>query len=294
MKRQHWEKNLFELIRRTATDLPADVEVVLRRSLRAEKKGSHACRAIETILENADLARSNDTPICQDTGTLTFYFSVPVGFDTNALVARTRVAVARATRAGYLRQNTIDSVSGVSCEANIGHASPVFCFKQGARKTVDVRLLMKGGGCENSGRQYSLPDEDLGVHRDIEGVRACVLDAVWRSQLFGCGPCVLGVCVGGDRAMGYTHAKSELLRKLGHGSSDKTLLKLEKQILRDSRKLGIGPSGLGGRASIVGVNIASLSRLPSTFLVTVSFACWALRRRGVMLGPEGGVHIWLY
>lgn len=290
----YWEKNLFELIRRTSTDLPQDIEGGIRRALKSEKKGGRAHHTLSTILENTELARVKNAPICQDTGALLFYFRVPVGYDANALVAVTRSAVSRATRHGYLRQNTIDSISGASYETNVANGAPVFHFQQGARKTVDVRLVMKGGGCENVGRQYSLPDMDLKAGRDLEGVRRCVLDAVWNAQGNGCGPGVLGVCIGGDRATGYAVSKEQFFRKLGDKSPVKELARLEARIMRDARSMEIGPMGLGGKTTLLGVKIDGLSRLPASMFVTVSFMCWAFRRRGVVLGPEGGLKRWLY
>ena len=294
MSRSHWEKNLFELIRRTSCDLPMDVEATIRRALKKEKKGGSAWWALETVLKNAELARKTDAPLCQDTGALLFYCIVPVGFDTNALVAMTRSAVSKATRLGYLRQNTIDSVSGAAYATNVAPASPVFHFHQGARKTVDVRLVMKGGGCENVGSQYSLPNEELKAGRDLEGVRRCVLDAVWQAQGNGCSPGVLGVCLGGDRATGYAHSKEQFLRKLGERSPVKDLAKLEDRIMKDAATLGIGPMGFGGKVTLLGVKVDALSRLPASYFVSVSYMCWAFRRRGVLLGPEGGVNRWLY
>jgi fumarate hydratase class I len=294
MAKSYWEKNLVELIRRTSTDLPSDVEAGIRRALRQEKKGSRAAWVLETILANAEKARSNDIPICQDTGTLIFYFSVPVGFDTNALAAVTRAAVSKATRLGYIRQNTVDSITGASYGTNIADGSPVFHFKQGARKTVDVRLIMKGGGCENMGCQYSLPDAELHAGRDLEGVRKCILHAVWKAQGNGCAPCVVGVCVGGDRAGSYEHAVEQFLRKLGERSQVKALARMEDRVTKDVRGMGIGPMGVGGRTAAMGVKIGHLSRLPASFFVSVSFMCWAFRRRGALLGPEGGLDRWLY
>lgn len=294
MKRSHWEKNLFELIRRTSTDLPSDVEAGLRRALKSEDRNGRAAWVLETVLRDAELARKNDTPICQDTGALHFYFRVPVGFDTNALAARTRASISRATRSGYLRQNTVDSVTGASYQTNVAHGSPVFHFEQGARKTVDVRLIMKGGGCENVGTQMSLPDAGLQAGRDLEGVRRCVLKTVWEAQGAGCAPAVLGVAIGGDRQSGFAHAKEQFLRKLGDASPVRVLARLENRILKESRRLGIGPMGLGGRTTLLAVRVGALSRLPASFFVTVSHMCWAFRRRGAVLGPEGGVHRWLY
>lgn len=294
MKKALWEKNIFELIRRTSTDLPVDVETRIKRALRREKKGSHAWWVLETILENTALARKNGVPICQDTGAMIFHVGTPVGFDTNALTAMTRAAVSKATRQGYLRKNTIDSVSGASYDTNVAHASPVFHFQEGARKTVDMRLVLKGGGSENIGCQFTLPDPNIKADRDLEGVRRCILNAVWQAQGAGCTPCVLGVCIGGDRASGYAHSKEQFIRKLGDKSSIKVLARMEDRIEKDVRKMGVGPMGLGGSSALLGVKISSLSRLPASYFVSVSFMCWAFRRRGVLLGPEGGISRWLY
>ena len=294
MRQRHWEKNLLELIRRTSTDLPADVEAALRKALRREKKDSRAAATLKTMLDNVELARRERVPLCQDTGTLTFYFSVPTGFDTNALAASTRSAVSRATRQGFLRQNTVDSLSGGLYVTNVAPACPVMHFQQGARKSVDVRLIMKGGGCENVGVQYALPDVSLKAERDMEGVRRCVLDAVYRAQGRGCSPGVVGVCVGGDRASGHEHAKEQFLRKLTDSPRVRILARLEDQLMRDVRELEIGAMGLGGRSTLLAVKAGALGRLPASFFVTVSYMCWSFRRRGVMLGPEGGVKRWLY
>jgi len=170
----------------------------------------------------------------------------------------------------------------------------VFHFHQGARKTVDVRLVMKGGGCENVGSQYSLPDVDLNAGRDLEGVRLCILDAVWQAQGNGCAPGILGVCIGGDRATGYAVSKEQFFRKLNDKSSVRELARLETRIMREARSLEIGPMGMGGRTTLLGVKLEALSRVPASMFVTVSFMCWAFRRRGVVLGPEGGLKRWLY
>lgn len=289
-----WEASLFELIRRTSVDLPADVEQALRGAYRTEKKNGRARWTLEAILENIQKSRDNDAPLCQDTGTLIFYFQVPVGFDTNTLVSAARVAVARATRFGYLRQNTIDSVTGVPCETNVAHGAPVFYFEQCARTTIDVRLIMKGGGCENVGHQYSLPDKALGANRDMEGVRRCVLDAIVTAQGNGCAPGILGVCIGGDRATGYECSKAQFLRKLDDKSPVKTLAKLEDRLLKESKLLGIGPMGLGGATTLLGVKIGAMSRVPASFFVTVSYMCWAFRRRGALMTVRGGFKKWLY
>jgi len=295
MKHQaQWEGALYELIRRTSVDLPDDVEAALRRAWSREQRHSRAREVLGTILDNIERARRNDAPICQDTGALTFYVRVPVGFDTNALAAVARGAVARATRLGYLRQNTVDAVSGDPYQTNVAYGAPVFRFEQGARSTVDVRLLLKGGGSENVSRQYSLPDAALHAGRNLDGVRRCVLDAIVQAQGNGCAPGVLGVCLGGDRVTGAEHAKEQFLRRLDDHSRLRVLARLEERLFEESRALQIGPMGLGGESTLLGVKIGALSRLPASFFVTVAYMCWAFRRRGMVLATNGRVQRWLY
>jgi fumarate hydratase class I len=142
---------------------------------------------------------------------------------------------------------------------------------------------MKGGGSENMSRQYSLPDSTLGAGRDLKGVEKCILDAVVKTQGYGCAPGILGVCIGGDRATGYEIAKEQLLRNLGDSSKDSCLAKMEKAILKKANSLGIGPMGLGGKTTLLGVKIASRPRVPASFFVTIAYMCWAARRRTVVI-----------
>ena len=279
---------LAELIRDTSSSLPRDVESALKAALRREPKGSSSSVVLKTILDNVKLARRASTPLCQDTGTLTFF----VGSDLRAKVkpAHVRKAVALATRNGWLRKNTIDSVTGRSYDDNCAESAPVIHYVDGGAGSCEkgtVTLIMKGGGSENMSRQYSLPDSELGAGRDLDGVRKCVLDAVCRAQGYGCAPGVLGVCIGGDRATGYETAKMQLLRQLGDKNPDKKLAALERRMLSEANSLGIGPMGLGGRTTLLGVKIAARTRVPASFFVTVAYMCWAVRRKSLKLGVEG-------
>lgn len=294
MNKHGWEDNLLELIRRTSTDLPSDVESALRRAMTAQPRGSHGRMALEQILQNVALARQKNVPICQDTGTPIFFCSVPLGFDTNAFIACARAAVAKATRRGYLRQNAVGAVCAAMFETNVAPGLPVFKFSQCARKNADIRLLMKGGGSENVGRQYTLPDTSLHAERDLDGVRRCILDAVWQAQGNGCPPGILGVCVGGDRSTGYEHSKEMFLRKIGERSPVSELAAFETRTLREVEELGIGPMGYGGPRTLLDLKVGELARVPASFFVSISYMCWAFRRRGAVFGPEGGIHRWLY
>jgi len=265
---------LARLVRDTSSSLPDDVERAVRRAVRREESGSSAAVVLRTILDNVALARKEQTPLCQDTGTLTFF----IGENLRRKVRpeHVRKAVALATKNGWLRKNTIDAVTGRSYDDNCAEIAPVVHYVAGHEGKVT--LLMKGGGSENMSRQYSLPDSSLGAGRDLEGVRKCVLDAVHKAQGFGCAPGVLGVCIGGDRATGYETAKMQLLRSLDDKAGDAALRRLEDRILKEANSLGIGPMGLGGRTTLLGVKIAARSRVPASFFVTVAYMCWALRR----------------
>lgn len=276
-------ERIVGLIHETSCSIPDDVERAVKAARRREERGTSADVVLGTILDNVRLARQKGTPLCQDTGTLTFFVDERLRrCVTPDLLKR---AVARATQAGYLRKNTIDSLTGKSYDDNCADGAPVVHYteKRGARPSVT--LLMKGGGSENMSRQYSLPDSALGAGRDLAGVRACLLDAVVKTQGYGCAPGILGVCIGGDRATGFETAKEQVLRALDKSgeSDDPTLRKLERQILREAYSLGIGPMGLGGKTTLLGVRIASRPRVPASFFVTVAYLCWAARRRTISL-----------
>jgi fumarate hydratase class I len=280
---------LEELIRLTSSSLPEDVEEALVRARGREKPGSGAGVVLQTILDNVALARTASTPLCQDTGTLTFFVDARLREDLPPAVVRE--AVERATARGLLRKNCIDSVTGRSHDDNCAPGAPVvhYVTPPSEAEPPRVGLLMKGGGSENMSRQYSLPDAALGAGRDLEGVRRCLLDAVVQAQGYGCAPGILGVCVGGDRATGYAVAKEQLLRPLSDASPDATLASLETRLLGEANALGIGPMGLGGATTLLGVKIASRPRVPASFFVTVAYLCWAARRRTMIWnGEEGG------
>jgi fumarate hydratase class I len=218
----------------------------------------------------------------------------PVGFDQIAFTEAARAAVKESTRLGYLRQNSVDSVTGKNDGTNLGPGSPTLHFHQHRSPEVRVRLMLKGGGCENVGAQYSLPIEKLKANRDLDGCRKVILDAVLQAQGKGCGPGILGVCIGGDRATGYEYSKLQLLRKLDDRNPDAGLDALEQDIVKTSNELGIGPMGFGGRTTLLGTKICTLNRVPASYFVSVSYMCWAFRRQGVTLDAKGGIGGWLY
>src|SRR5215468_9460411 len=286
--------SLLELVRRTSTEIPDDVHQAILQSLEREKKGTIAQSAMKIIDQNIALAKNKSQPICQDTGSIIFYVDCPLGYDQLAFEDAAREAVKLATKKGFLRQNSVDSISGRNDGTNLGPGSPTIHFHQHRSPEVSVRLVLKGGGCENVGAQYSLPNEKLKANRDLDGCRKVILDAVLQAQGKGCGPGILGVCIGGDRATGYEMSKTQFLRLIPDRNPVPELDALEQDILKTANELGIGPMGFGGKTTLLGVKICAANRLPASYFVSISYMCWAYRRQGVTLDAEGKIGRWLY
>jgi fumarate hydratase, class I len=286
--------SLLEIVRKTSAELPEDVVKAIQAGRTAEAENSNALWAMCTIEDNIQLAADKSAPLCQDTGTILFYVKAPQGTDEGVFRREAEAAVADATARGYLRQNSVDSLTGRNSGNNLGPGSPVIHFSQWKKPALEIRLILKGGGCENMGAQYSLPQVDLGAGRDLAGIEKCVLDAVFQAQGKGCGPGVLGVAIGGDRATGYACSKEQLLRSLGDSNPVPDLASLESRVVDKANQLGIGPMGFGGKTTLLGCKIGVLNRLPASYFVSVSYMCWAYRRQGAELTPEGAIRRWLY
>ena len=287
-------ESIIEIVRRTSAEIPDDVQRAILAALENEKEGTIAESAMKIIEQNIELAKKKSQPICQDTGSILFYVDGPVGFDQVAFADTAREAVTTATKKGYLRQNSVDSLTGKNDGTNVGPGAPTFHFHQHTQATVQVRLVLKGGGCENVGAQYSLPNTTLAANRDLDGCRKVILEAVHQAQGRGCGPGVLGVCIGGDRASGYEFSKREFLRDLDDRNPDPKLDELEQDILKTANELGIGPMGFGGKTTLLGVKIGAANRVPASYFVSVSYMCWAFRRHGATLANDGEIAGWLY
>ena len=287
-------ESVIEIVRRTSAEIPDDVQRGILGALENEKKDTVAESAMKIIERNIALAREKSQPLCQDTGSVLFYVNCPAGFDQLAFKETACRAVTEATGRGYLRQNSVNSLTGKNDGTNVGLGAPAFHFHQHRAEHVEVRLMLKGGGCENVGAQYSLPNTPLKANRDIDGCRKVILDAVQQAQGKGCGPGILGVCIGGDRATGYEHSKTQFLRMLDDQNENPELADLENDILFTANKLGIGPMGFGGNTTLLGVKICAANRVPASFFVSISYMCWAFRRQGAVLESEGKIREWLY
>ena len=272
--------NILEFVRLTSTNLPPDVEASIRRAVEQEEPGSAARGALETIIKNVELSRQNSTPICQDTGTPIFSVYYSASWSTKALRQQIETAVATATKKAYLRPNSVDSITGKNSGNNLGGKHfPTIHFEEVDGDALTIELMLKGGGCENVGAQYSIPNDALNAGRDLAGVRKVVLDAVFQAQGQGCAPGILGVAIGGDRGSSYLASKETLYRKLDDVNPDPQLMSLENTLVEEANQLGIGPMGFGGKTTLLGTKVTHLNRLPASFFVSVSYMCWAYRRR---------------
>ncbi len=295
---ENFRQSMLKLIVQTSTNLPKDVRRAMEAILDKEEPGSRASMALATIARNIDMACENEGAICQDTGMPTFKIKTPVGVNQIEMKKAILLAVEEATRLGKLRPNTVDSITGKNSGNNIGNGAPVFYWEQWERDDIEVKLILKGGGCENKNIQYSLPAvlDHLGkAGRDLEGVRKCILHAVWQAQGQGCSVGAIGVAIGSDRASGYGYAKEQLFRELDDRNPDQALAEMEDYIMEHANTLNIGPMGFSGNSTLIGCKIGSFHRLPACFFVSVAYDCWAFRRLGVRINPATGeINEWLY
>src|SRR5919204_5064122 len=295
---QDFFDSVLQLIVRTSTDLPPDVRAAMKTAVGSEAPGTRSAQALTIIAENIDLAADNEGAICQDTGMPTFEVRVPLGANQIWMRQQIREAVAEATKRGKLRPNSVDSITGRNSGDNLGPGTPIVHFEQWDRNEIEMKLILKGGGCENTNAQYALPVElpHLGrADRTLDGVKKCILHAVWQAQGKGCSPGAVGVCVGGDRTSGYGHAKEQLFRTLDDVNPDARLAEVERSIMATVNDLEIGTMGFGGKVTLIGCKVGALNRLPASFFVSIAYDCWAFRRLGVTLDAgTGAITSWLY
>lgn len=294
-----FKDSMLRLITETSSDLPPDVRRAIERMMKIETPKTQSSLALETVAINIDMAKEGIAPICQDTGMPTFEIRTPAGINQIIMEKQIEEAVAEATKQGKLRPNSVDSLTGKNSGNNLGPGTPVIHFHQWQNDDeIEVKLLLKGGGCENKNIQYSLPIElpNLGrADRSIDGIRKCIMHAVWQAQGHGCSVGAIGVGIGGDRTTGYALAKQQLFRLLDDVNPNPELAKLEDYIMENANKLGVGMMGFGGKATLIGCKIGVYNRLPASFFVSVAYDCWAFRRLGVVVDSKtGSIKRWLY
>ncbi|WP_026297279.1 fumarate hydratase [Paenibacillus daejeonensis] len=295
---QHFEQSVYDLIVETSTNLPGDVRRAIRAANEAEDRATRAGLSLSTIANNITMAENKVSPICQDTGMPTFVVHTPVGANQLIMKEQIRSAIAKATKDGKLRTNSVDSLTGSNTGDNLGPGTPVIHFEQWDKDDIDIRLILKGGGCENKNIQYSLPAELEGLGkagRDLDGIRKCIMHAVYQAQGQGCSAGFIGVGIGGDRTTGYDLAKQQLFRRVDDTNENPDLAALEEYVMIHANQLGIGTMGFGGEVTLLGCKVGVMNRLPASFFVSVAYNCWAYRRQGVLLNADTGeIKSWIY
>lgn len=268
---------IVELYRKVATSLPKDVEDRLLRCYEQENNPVSK-ENLKIILENIKIARTKEIPICQDTGIPVFYVKVPrcLGQERikDTLLEATRIATEKIP----LRPNSVDILTEKNTGDNTGIDFPVMYFEEIEEDTLTIDLLLKGGGAENIGCTYKLPNQSINAERGFEGARKAVLDGVLNAQGKGCPPYVIGVAIGGSRDQVAHISKRQLLRKLNDQNANTILNEFEEILIKDINKLGIGVMGLGGNNTCLGVKIGISNRHPASYFVDITFSCWALRK----------------
>lgn len=295
---ENLEKSIYNLITETSTNLPKDVRRAIAKAKQAENAGTRAAMSLDTIANNIQMADDNVSPICQDTGLPTFKIKTPIGVNQLEIKEAIKRAIAAATADAKLRPNSVDSLTGENSGDNLGAGVPVMKFEQWENDYIEMKLILKGGGCENKNIQYSLPTELEGLGRagrDLDGIRKCILHSVYQAQGQGCSAGFIGVGIGGDRSSGYDLAKEQLFRSVDDVNPHAQLAELEAYIVEKANTLGIGTMGFGGEATLLGCKIGVMHRIPASFYVSVAYNCWAYRRLAIDISPETGeINNWHY
>jgi len=289
MDQEQWTNLLVDVVARATSRLPDDVTQALKAGRTREKEGSLAAMALDSILKNSELACAETQPMCQDTGVPLFFIHHSRSISAGLLTRACDEAIKRATARNLLRENAVDTLTGKNTGNGFAPGIPSVHCEEWDQPGCEIKLLLKGGGSENVSAQYSLPDSRVGADRNLEGARKVILDAVHQAQGKGCGPGILGICLGGDRASGYLMAKQQLLRGLFDTNPEPALADLEARCLDEGNQLGIGPMGFGGKTTLLGVKIGTLGRVPASYFVSIAYLCWAARKAVVRVSEEGAV-----
>lgn len=278
------EKVAFNLIRQAAIYLPEDVKKALRKAYE-EEKSQYGRMQLRAILDNVELAEKYKVPVCQDTGTLTFYVRAGAEFKPldrieEALVRATR----RATREIPLRPNAVDPLTQKNSGDNTGRFVPYVDWEIVSGSSLELTVMAKGGGSENACKLGMLMP---GV--GIDGIKKFVIDAVIEAGGQPCPPIILGVAVGGGADIAMKLAKKALLRPLDEPNPNPEIANLEKELFEAVNMTGIGPMGLGGVTTVLGLHIEYAFRHPASLPVAVAFNCWAARRATARINIDGTV-----
>ena len=274
------EETVVRLLREAECRLPPDILQALESAL-AQETEEVARSQLMVILDNVRRAAERAVPMCQDTGLPVFFVRGRYDRRIEAAICK---AVARATEEVPLRPNSVDPVSRANGGDNLGPGMPPVHFEPADTDHLDISVLPKGAGSENwSALRMLNPSEGM------EGVKRFVVECVARAGSRPCPPTVVGVGVGGTADIAVTLSKKALLRPLGSPSPDAVMADMESELHSRLNSLGLGPMGLGGRTTVLGVMMEKANCHTASLPVAVSLNCWAARKAFARIYPDDRV-----
>jgi fumarate hydratase subunit alpha len=272
------EEVTVRLLKTAATTLPADVLRALETAHRNETEPVAQVQ-LDTILRNVELGEMRLLPMCQDTGLPLFYIT---GQCNDGMVRAIRKGVERATRTIPLRPNVVDPITRMNSGNNLGDSMPSVHFEPAGHEYIEITLMMKGAGSENMSTLRM-----LNPTQGVKGIKEFILDTVVAAGGKPCPPVIVGVGIGGTADIACHLAKKALLRPVDHYSDNDALRQIETELTDALNRTGIGPMGLGGKSTVLGVKIESASCHTASLPVAISLQCWAARRASVRIFPDG-------
>lgn len=278
------ENVAIKLLQLAVTELPQDVKKALQNAYRREESEAGKTQ-LKAILNNIELAEKTRTPMCQDTGVIIFYLKAGAQVkDLDKIEEALRNATKRATKEVPLRPNAVNPFTQKNTGDNTGRFIPFIHWEIVPGNDIEITVFPKGGGCENVCA--------LGMLRPGEGVKDLkkfVVDTIIKAGAKPCPPNIIGVAVGGGADIAMKLAKETLLRPLNQSNPDPELAKLEKELYEAANSTGIGPMGLGGKFTVLGVHVEYAERHPASYPAAVAVQCWAARRASARIHPDGTV-----
>ncbi len=274
----------FNLLKQAVVELPGDVRNALERAYMEETSETGKVQ-LEAMLKDIDLAKRGNVPLCQDTGVIIFYVKAGAGANgLGQIEAALQNATLRGTKEIPLRPNTVNPFTHKNTGDNTGRYIPYINWQITQGDTIEITAFPKGGGSENV-CTLGMLTPGMGV----KGLKKFVVDAVIKAGAKPCPPTIVGVAVGGGADIAMKLAKATLLRPLDQPNPDPELAKLESELYEAANSTGIGPMGLGGKFTVLGVKIDYAHRHPASYPVAVAFQCWAARRATARIHSDGTV-----
>jgi fumarate hydratase subunit alpha len=272
------------LLQLAVTELPQDVKEALEEAYN-EEDSLVGKSQLKAILDNLNLAKNTCAPMCQDTGIVSFYVKAGGRLEgLDQIESALRKATIRATKQLPLRPNAVDPFNQKNTGNNVGRHVPYIHWEIVHGDDLELTVLPKGGGSENVSALGMLsPNQALG------GLKKFVIDTVIEAGAKPCPPIVIGVGIGGGADIAISLAKQNLLKPLNQSNSNLELAKLEQELLEAANATGIGPMGLGGKTTVLGVKLDYANRHPASYPVAVVIQCWAARRASARICSDGKV-----